>query len=258
MRKLNIWFLQANDFKSTFTSWAHWLLAITYFETVMILPLIVNRGQTDQLKSKEQRVKKIIRCANIMYYCSLLIFLLANEFWARVPYLVIVISDVVAPLTPCFLLMFSICYLRKVINQLDQQSSSKKFFANESLMLMHLTLFLGQLIALIVRQLLAYNSSMDTNMTRVTYCRVMRSLEATIYFGVIVSMGIVFLITYMSVELSKPLTDYWQRFLIIYQEKLEKVGEVLEEHHRAQRAIKYHNEAVKDANRQIEILRAMT
>lgn len=95
-------------------------------------------------------------------------------------------------------------------------------------------------------------------MTRLTYCRVMRSLEATIYFGVIVSMGIVFLITYMSVELSKPLTDYWQRFLIVYQEKLEKVGEVLEEHHRAERAIRYHNEAVKDANRQIEILRAMT
>ena len=62
----------------------------------------------------------------------------------------------------------------------------------------------------------------------------------------------------MSVMFSKPLTGYWENFLLIYRTEelsravLDATSPTVEE-----RARRYHKATVEDANRQISILMAL-
>lgn len=74
----------------------------------------------------------------------------------------------------------------------------------------------------------------------------------------IVNSFIFVLITYMSAQFCKPLDGEWQQFLMGYREKsldayLKERCESTEE----EKARKFHEEAIKDANRQILVLRAL-
>ena len=68
----------------------------------------------------------------------------------------------------------------------------------------------------------------------------------------------IILLTYMSVMFSKPLNGYWANFLLVYRiESLDLAllpqGKDMSETERARR---YNEKAVKDANRQITIMMA--
>ena len=77
------------------------------------------------------------------------------------PTSVIIIFDALAQWTPCIVLMHSVWYLKAVIDSLDQEDSAKKFFANEKLMTIHLTLFACALVFLATEELLVYNGYGD-------------------------------------------------------------------------------------------------
>ena len=151
-----------SNFMSFFNLWAHWLIAIAYREAALLLPLIMKPNQRrDKHESKTQKIKRRIHTTNVFYYACLVIYLLVNELYWIMPTSLIIIFDALAQFTPCIVLMHSVWYLKAVIDTLDQEESAKKFFANERLMIIHLTLFACSLVFLATEELLVYNGYGD-------------------------------------------------------------------------------------------------
>ena len=79
----------------------------------------------------------------------------------------------------------------------------------------HTALFSIFLVVLFYKQIVVFEGE-DLENTPSQNCKYLRAFEIADYLGVLINLAIVGLFTYMSTELSQPLTDYWQNFLLIY------------------------------------------
>ena len=132
-----------------------------------------------------------------------------------------------------------------------------KFFPRERLILVHTIIFVlyGLVFAITLSLEGAYFRSDHYSLQG---CRLNLSGNYFFWLSQVSNTAQTVLYTYMSIMFSKPLTGYWESFLLSYRQKslsqtiLEKIEPTKED-----KARRYHEAAVRDANRQITVMMAL-
>ena len=154
---------------------------------------------------------------------------------------------------PVILLVVTIQLFRRQFTKIHL----KKFFPRERLILVHTIIFVFYGIVF------AISLSLEGAYFRAGYyslqgCRLNLSGNFFFWLSQVSNIAQTVLFIYMSIMFSKPLTGYWESFLLSYRQKsLSIIISEKIEPTKQERARRYHEAAVRDANRQITVMMAL-
>ena len=140
-------------------------------------------------------------------------------------------------ISACLLLIYSAC---RFLNFDIERHGVNDFFTNERLMLVHTVIFSFFTVMSILRQIVAYyqfyfSSAEDYQ----NLCIVIKVYIPVKTLSMLASISTLLLFIYMTSEFSRPMTQYWQKFLLVYQSAgpmgAARISRQLEESRRAHR-----------------------
>ena len=116
----------------------------------------------------------------------------------------------------CLLLLYTIHLFNSRTKSMGR-SGFKEFFANEKLMKVHTFAFTFQTFILVIRMIVNYLQAQYTeNEDWQKYCYITLVYIPIKTLSQLAAIVTVCLFIYMTGEISRPLTAYWQDFLLVY------------------------------------------
>ena len=191
----------------------HWVFAITYYQAILYLPVITTSELQDQ-KSLIAAIRKKLWIANGFFYA--LLFLTIVVYETIESHSAVALSIIIAPMTSaCLLLIYTACLFLKY----KGDSIYSDFFANERLMIVHTIVFTFQTIIIVLREFMNYFEYLYASQNdNKKLCKLIKQYYLPI--KTLSQVAVIFtliLFIYMTSEFSRPMTQYWQKFLLVYQ-----------------------------------------
>ena len=182
-----------------------------------MLPLLMDHSKAD-LRKKQNRVQLIMYSANTYFFVQVVTwagFMLAfTDYEDKKRYAKVLDYDAVNKLVPAIILIISVLLFRCRF----KSKQSQKVFAREKIIVVHVVLFLF-FVVVYALNLILYSYWLDSPQGPLHSCRYYLSSVYFELFYISSNIAILTLFIYMSMMFSRPVTGYWEEFLLSYRKQ---------------------------------------
>ena len=121
MHTLQVWEWIGEDLEQLSTTFAHWVFAMSYFETALLFPVMLSYHSVEAIVAKTKQVSRIAVILNIIFYSTQVAFIVTDWLTYIIPWQICFTVALLAAYEPCIVLLFSIRYLRTQIKRQNQR-----------------------------------------------------------------------------------------------------------------------------------------